>query len=98
MVSRYHFISDLFMDFASSSRPIDRRHLERVPQYNLADYHARHIIQNPSCFCANAGSGSRVVTETAIYTATTGPYRGFWVTGCAQAVCSYFGKPSPMAL
>jgi hypothetical protein len=93
MVSHYVYQSiSVIIDF-DAARPIDNR-LERVPLYNLSDYRTTHCIQNPCCFCACPGStGARDVIESAIYIAATGPYRGFWVAGCAQNVsCGYFGN------
>ena len=80
--SKYQLISDF-------ARPIDE-HNERVPLYNLGNYRVSRQFQNPCCLCASENPSS--VVESAIYVATAGPYRGFWVAACAQDSCGYFGK------
>lgn len=62
---------------------------ERIPVFRLAEYRATHLLKFPCCLCARLLD---IVTESAVYIAATGEYRGFWVASCAKDMCGYFGE------
>jgi hypothetical protein len=61
----------------------------RLPLAYFAGHRATNWLVFPCCLCAPLQGD---VVESAVYIAATGPYRGFWVAGCAQDQCEYFGN------
>lgn len=61
----------------------------RLPVCYFAGYRATHHLVFPCCLCAKFLGD---VTESAVYIASTGPYRGFWVASCAQDLCDFTGE------
>jgi len=57
----------------------------RLSMAYFAGHRATHFLMFPCCIC---------VTESAVYIAGTGLYRGFWVASCAQDLCGYIGDHS----
>jgi hypothetical protein len=62
---------------------------ERIPIFHLVEYRDTHCFEYPCCLCAELAGA---VTESAIYIAGSGLYRGFWVASCARELCGYFGE------
>ncbi|KIM88183.1 hypothetical protein PILCRDRAFT_3218 [Piloderma croceum F 1598] len=59
----------------------------RLPLAYFVGHRATNWLVFPCCLCAPLQGD---VVESAVYIAATGPYRGFWVAGCAQDQCEYF--------
>jgi hypothetical protein len=72
------------------SRPIDEMG-RRVTPSTLSDHRITYQFKAPCCVCAE-NSPTADYIETAIYVATSGPYFGEYVAGCALNKCGYLSK------
>jgi len=72
------------------SRPVDDAG-HRVTPPSLVDYREDHQFRAPCCLCAENNTTASY-TESSVYIATTGPYFGEYVAGCALNQCGYLSK------
>lgn len=87
----YHIISFSLFIPGPVARPVTQSGT-RVAPSELSSYRDEHDFRMPSCLCVIGAADENSYMECTIYLATSGPYSGEYVAGCASGRCVYLRK------